>query len=160
MKMQMSEAPVPIQVHHEVVRWVEQAVMTELSKFEHAWMPVGTRVTYSLADEDGQPVGGEYKLECGYLDPLDQAPTVEVSEDEWEAMLAEECDTDVLTIDFVDELHRTVQERLESSANRPLVVGVAGVLTGSISCWGAGCWCPGRKGYYRRCRLVCTTTSC
>jgi len=160
MTVQVQAPPVPIEVQHETLRFVERTVMGQLGNSDHPWMPVGTRLAFWLADENGDPTGREYRHECGFLDPLDEATAVEVDENEWKALIEEYSDVDPLPISFVDELHQQVKAKLEAGANQRLVVGVAGVLTGSVSCWGVGCWCSGRKGYYRRCRLVCTGTPC
>jgi hypothetical protein len=160
MVIQKPEAPVPLQVHHAILRAVEQAVIAELKKVAHPWMPVGMRVSYWLLDEDGRPTDTEYRHECGYVAPLDEAPRVEVTEEEWQALIEHESDTDPLPVAFVDALYSRAKQELEANANQPLAVGVAGVLTGSVTTYGSGCWCWPRLGRYRRGVMFCTSSQC
>ena len=47
MKLSEADAPVSIESHYQVLRFVENSVIAELQKSDHAWLPVGARVSYS-----------------------------------------------------------------------------------------------------------------
>jgi hypothetical protein len=157
-----AEAPVPVQTHYEILRRVELAVMEELRRQNSSWMPVGTRVSYFAVDEDGQPTAGEWKLECGNVEPLDEAPVQYVDEAHWQAIRQLEGADDPLSLEFVDELFASAKRDLEGNADQNLAIEVAGVVAGSpTKNWGSACTCPNRKKrYYVGTTTYCTTSSC
>lgn len=162
MIVQKAEAPVSMEAHYEILRSVEMAVMAQLRSQNSTMMPVGTRVGYFTVDGDGNATGQQWKLECGYVETLDQAPIEYVDEQEWQAICAQQGASEPLPIEFVDQLYETVKSGLQGNANQDLAVEVSGVVMGSpTKNWGSACTCPNRKKrYYLSTTTYCTSTSC
>ena len=118
MKLSEADAPVSIEAHYQVLRFVENSVIAELQKSDHAWLPVGARVSYSVIDEDDNMVGAPFELECGYTRPLDEAPIVEVDDAALYEIVDAPSDSDPLSIEFVDELRAAAQSQLQASAEQ------------------------------------------
>ena len=154
------KAEAPYQANQDILDYIEDMVTAELRKGSHVWTSAGIRVVYWVTDARGNRTGEEQRIERGELRPLDEAECVNVSDAEWQMLSTEESDEDPLTVAFADGVYEKVKAKLEARLGGKLVVGVAGVLSGSVSCWGAGCWCYPQRGAYRRCRLLCRLSRC
>jgi hypothetical protein len=166
----MPVPPVSNADHYKILKSAEERVKEQLTDIGREWLLLGFRVDYfEQPPEDGQEPGNEYKVDCGFLEAIDNAKRSNAENDEdWRRELEEHLDENLLPIEFVDELYEEVKGKLEESAGgQKLWVGVFGVLSASPdSGFGTACYCANgtRKRYYYtvdgETRSYCSSSPC
>lgn len=168
-KFQGDTGPVKFERHYEVFKDVEERLKDHLSDLDHEYFLAGLRVAYDVADSSNEPDVFPYRVEFGYLGPVDAA--IECSEPQ------ELSDADLLvgmrkgpiSIELLDELFAQAKDTLVKEAGQELKIGVFVVLTGSPTLgYSVTCPCKNKTRkkycYYdrktKRTKCYCTTRRC
>jgi hypothetical protein len=123
--------PVPLDVHYNIFKSVEDGVKARLGELEHEYYLTGLRVAYDEMDSPSEPGVFPYSVEFGYLEWLDQtlqcAERRDISEDE----LKRQTQLSPIPIDLLDQLFDDAEGALEEAVGKDLRVGVFIALAGS-----------------------------
>ncbi len=140
----VSDAPVPVDEHFRILKEAERAIQEELNRLDQGWLLVGTRVAYYVSGPEDAPLGDEYKLECGFLDPLDQVLNQDdATAEQWCRALDEDWTGQLLPITFMNRLYETTALQLQGIAESELLCFVGAVYMGggSTQAVASGCYC-------------------
>ncbi len=168
-KQQDPKSPVSLDTHYGLVKNVEEKVHQHLNSLDHEYFVIGLRVGYDEIDSSSEPGVLPYKVEFGYLGPVDMAARCTEEERLGEEELAEAAKSSPIPLEFLDELQAYSKEVLEAEAGTSLRVGVVVVLTGSPTLgYSVDCPCTNHTKkqycYYdknsKTIRCYCTTKSC
>lgn len=162
--------PVSLSDHYDVFKGLEEDLHEHLSKLDHEYFPIGIRVEYDDAESPNEPGDMPYKVDFGYLGPLEMAmkctePERQLEDNELETAFGNAPISPAL----LDEWLEKTKSKLENAAGgKELRVGISVVLTGSPTLgYSVNCPCPNRKKQYcyydyrtKQIRCYCTTRGC
>jgi hypothetical protein len=157
----VSNALVPVKEHYLILKEAERAIQEELNHLDQGWLLVGTRVAYYVSGPDDAPEGDEYKLDCGFLNPLDQilVQNDDATTDEWCEAMEEDWTGSLLPVTFMNRLYQSIASELQRIADSALFcfVGAVYMNAGSTQAVASGCYCWGPR---RRREVYAGITRC
>jgi hypothetical protein len=144
-QQQESPSPVPLEKHYEVFQEFQSKIHIHLGGLDHEYFPIGLRLAYDEADSSGEPGDMPYKMEFGYLGPLDVVAECTEQERLTEEEIQAAFKNSPIPLEFLEELREDSRKALEEAAGTPLIVGVFIVLLGSPIRVFADYCCANRK---------------
>lgn len=160
--------PVPLENHYYVFKSVEDRLKRHLSALDHEYFFAGLRVAYDTQESSNEPDVLPYRVDFGYLGPLEAAIKCTEQEELSDEDLLNATASAPISIDLLDDLYAYTKDSLEGAAAESLRVGIYIVLTGSsLLGFSVACPCPNAKKKYcyydyinRVTRCYCTTRGC
>lgn len=141
------KVPVPLEVHYEVFKDVEQKIHRSLDQTASKDLMIGLRVAYDELDSSNEPDVLPYSVEAGYLSLIDYTIDCLPPDEETPEKTEEETWSFPLPLSVMNELYNETRDRLQQAAGVDLNVGVFYVFTGSPAQGGATrCSCKKQKG--------------
>lgn len=144
---QNDKVPVPLEVHYEVFKDIEQKIHRFLDHTASRFLMIGLRVAYDELDSSNEPDVMPYVVEAGYLSLIDYTIDCVPPDEETAEKPAEETWSFPLPLSVMNELYNEARDRLEEAAGVDLSVGVFYVFKGSnAQGGGVRCSCRGQRG--------------
>lgn len=143
---QESPRPVPLEKHYEVFQSFQSRIHTHIGGLDNEYFPIGLRLAYDEADSSSEPGALPYKVEFGYLGPLDAAAQCTEPNQPTEEEMLVAFRNSPISLEFMEELREEAKKALEEAGGVSLVVGVYIVLMGSpIRGYAVDCCSNGTK---------------